>query len=221
MRRLVVLAILLAGCSQAAKPSRPAAAAPAFESKWQPAPDPEPKPPAPVEPAPPPPVQAAPPDPAAEEQRAAAARRQDEEARRRAREREFAQMPSAEKRRVSVTGDVLTAKGLELLSVAELTVISLHPRQFPTVSPADLTQALAVHGDRKGASKHLASLGIADPDTALRVRAAFGLAPDATCDAARAAAEEIGRVELAGSSDRVKTFVARHPELFPLPPSTK
>src|SRR5205807_2369885 len=128
-------------------------------------------------------------------------------------------LPSPEKRRVSMTGDALKAKGLEKLSVTELTVISLHPRQFPAVTPADLTQATAAWGDRKGAREHLASLGISDPATVLRVRAAFGLTPDATCVAAKAAAEEVGRVGVAGSSEHVRSFVARHPELFPLSPA--
>ena len=220
VRRLVVIAIFLAGCSEAARPSRPAVARKELESKAQPAPDSEPmSPPAPVKPAPPP---APPPplDPAVEERWAEAARRRDEERRRRAREKEFALLPSTEKRRVSLTGDALTAKGLDMLSNAELIVISLHPRQFPAVSPADLTQALAAYGDRKGARDHLASLGISDPDTALRVRAAFGLTADATCDAARSAAEEISRVGLAGISDRVRAFVARHADLFPSPPAS-
>jgi hypothetical protein len=218
VRRFFVLAILLAGCSKAAQPSRPAAAGNGFESTWRPAPDPEPKPPpAPVTPAPPPP--APPPDPAAEARRAEAARQQDEDRRRRAREREFALLPSAEKRRVLLTGDALTAKGLAQISNADLIVISLHPGQFPAVSAADLAQALAVYGDRKGAREHLASLDIADPGTTLRVRAAFGLAADATCSAAKAMAAEIGRVGLANGSDRTRSFVARHPELFPLPPA--
>lgn len=213
MRCLVILLILLVGCSGKA-PSKRAAPSKPYESKWRPEPDPAPKPrPAPVKPVPPP---SPPPDPAVEERRAEAARMHDEVRQRRAREREFANLPSAEKRRVTLTTDALAAKKLDQLGTADLTVIHLHPRLFPAVSPAELTQALAVCGDRKGVGEHLTSLGISDSATALRVRAAFGLAPDATCVAARAAAEEIGRLGLAGSSDHVKSFVARNPDLFPL-----
>jgi hypothetical protein len=214
MHRLVVLAILLAGCSQSAKPSRSAVARKPYQSEWHP-PAPAPKPPsAPVKPAPPPP---APPDPAAEARRAETARKQDEERRRRAREREFAKLPSPEKRRLSMTHDALSAKKVDQLSDDELAVISHYPRQFPTIKPEELTNALALSGDRKGAREHLAKLGISDPDTALQVRAAFGLAPEATCNEARAAADEIGRLGLEGSSERVRAFVARNPKLFPQP----
>jgi hypothetical protein len=217
MRRFVVLMILLAGCSEAAKPTR-RAARPSDEPKWRmPAPEPEPKPPAPVEPPKPPPPP--PPDPAAEARKAEAARRRDEQRRRQAREREFALLPATERRRIVLTGDALTAKGLDQLSNAELIVINLHPQQFPAISPADLTQALAACGDLKGAREHLASLRIADPAEVLRIRAAFGLTPAATCDAARAAAEEIGSAGLAGASDRVRAFVARNPNLFPQSPA--
>ena len=220
MRRLVVLAILLTGCSGAPRPSRPAtgSTAGAFESKWRPTPEPEPKPPPP--PPPPAQVQTAPaPDPAAEQRRADAARREEEDRRQQARDREFARLPSTEQRRVSLTGDALTAKGLDGLKNTELAVISRHPLQFPAVSPADLAQALAVYGDRKGARDHLASLGVTDPDEMLRVRAAFGLASKATCDAARVASEEIGRVGPAEIGDGARSFFARHPYLFPIPPA--
>jgi hypothetical protein len=185
-----------------------------FQSKWRPAPDPAPQP------APEARVEAAPPtDAAAEERRAAAARRAEEDRQRRTREREFAGLTSNEQRRVVLAGDALTGKGLDGLTNAELAVIGLYPRQFPAVSPADLAKALAAYGDRKGALDHLTNLGVTDPDKALRVRAAFGMASQGTCDSARAASEEISRVGLAGLSDRARSFVARHPDLFPLPPA--
>jgi hypothetical protein len=216
MRCLVIFAILLTGCGQSAKSSRPAVARKPYVSTWKPPLESAPKaPPAPVVPPPPPP-----PDPAVEQRKAEAARRNDEERKRRATEKEFAALPSAEKRRIQLTRDALNAKGLNNLGVAELTVIHLHLRHFPTVSPADLTQALAAWGDEKGASDHLASLGITDPDASLKLRATFGLTPDATCDDAVAASEEIGRLGLAGASDRVKAFVARNPKLFPQPSTT-
>jgi hypothetical protein len=216
VRCLVVLAILLTGCSGASKTSQRATdktATGGFVSKWRPPPEPEAKPTPP-----PPPARAEappPPDPAAEQRRAEAARRKEEDRRKRAREQEFARLPPTEQRRVVLTGDALTAKGLDRLTNAELAFISRYSRQFPAVSPADLAQALAVYGDRKGARDHLASLGVTDPDQALRVRTAFGLESQATCDAARAAAEELGRVGLAGISDRSRAVVARHPHLFP------
>jgi hypothetical protein len=213
VRRIVLLAILLSGCSEAASSSQRAAGRTdptEYKSLWKPEPD------APPKPAPKPRVEP-PPDPAAEARRAEAARREAEDRRRRAQEREFNRLPSTVQRRVTLTADALAAKGLGGLTTAELAVIHGYAKQFPAVSPAELAEALAAYGDRKGARDHLAGLGVTDPDVMLRVRAAFGLESEATCKAARAVSEEIARFRLSGIGAEARAFVARHPDLFPVP----
>jgi hypothetical protein len=174
------------------------------------------------EPPPPPKVVAPPPapplDPEAEKRKAEAAKRDEEERRRRTREREFAKLPSTEQRRVVLIGDALTNKGLAGLSAEELGIVSRYPRQFPKVSTADLAEALAVYGDKKGARDHAANLGITDPEKELRLRAAFGLASEPTCQSALSVSKELQRVGLAGLDDAARSFVAHNPQLFPIAP---
>jgi hypothetical protein len=215
MRRLVIVAILLAGCSEAAKStksSKSANSGSSFRSTWKPEADPQPKPP------PPPPAPPPPPDPVAEKRRAEIAQREAEARERREKEREFADLPSLARRQIVFVGDALKTKGLDRLANADLMVVKRYPRQFPSVTPVALDQALAAYGDHKGALDHLTKLGISDPETMLRVRAAFGYSSDPTCEDARRAATEIAKVGLDGISDRAKTVVAGHPELFPIGP---
>jgi hypothetical protein len=213
MRRFAVLVILLAGCSEAPKPAKrtkkeePKSS---YVSLWKPDPEPAPKP------APPPPPPAPPaPDPAAEQLKAEAAKRKEEERRRQAKVREFAGMSPYQRRHLALTADALAAKGLANLTNDELTLISHFPLQFADVKAADLDEALGVYGDKKGAREHLARLNITDPDMALKVRAAFGLATDIICADARAAGEELAAVGSGGVNDKNKRFIAAHPDFFP------
>jgi hypothetical protein len=214
MFRLVIVALLLVGCSKATKSSKPAqvkGTASTFRSSWRPTPDPVPKPPPPA-PTPPPL------DPVAQKRQAEIDAREAVARERREKEREFANLPAHTRRQLTFVGDALKAKGLDHLTNADLLVVKRYSRQFPSVSPAALEQALAAYGDRKGAPDLLASLHITDPATMLKVRAAFGYSPEPTCDDARRAAAEIARVGLDGISDRAKTVVADHPDLFPIAP---
>jgi hypothetical protein len=212
VRRCVVFVLLLTGCSGAnsSKSTRNGRQMSQATFRGLPAYEPE-GPPKIVPPPPKPPL-----DPETEKRRAEAAKREEEERRRRTREREFTKLPSTEQRRVILTGDALTNKGLAGLSADELTIVSRYPRQFPKVSAADLAEALAVYGDKKGARDHAANLGITDPDKELRLRAAFGLASEPTCQSALAVSKELQRVGLAGLDDAARSFVAHNPQLFPI-----
>jgi hypothetical protein len=217
MRRVALVLVILVGCSDAAKSSRssrPGAQKSSFVSTWRPDPEPDQKPPPPRVVTPPPP-----PDPVAEKRRAEAAQREEEDRQRREKAREFAHLTPVLQRHVVLVGDALKVKGLDHLTNADLMIVRRFPRQFPTVKPADLEQALAAFGDKKGAMEHIESLGVTNPDTVLRIRVAFGCATDVTCAEARAAAAEITKVGLAGLSDRARLTVSQNPELFPIRPT--
>ena len=138
MRRVVILTILIAGCSKATAPTTRSAQAKPYETSWKPDPNPEPKPPPPPPPAPPIP----PPDPAAERRRAELAAQLEKQQQRRQREREFAAMPMVQRRKIELLNDAVKAKGLGSLSNIDLLLVKAYPFRFPTATPAELERAL-------------------------------------------------------------------------------